>query len=327
MEDKEKKGLSDAARRRAEDAKKARELRKQAQAEMAAEEDKRRAAELLKGQNAGVGQTNRPETAPRETVEAKPETFTPSAEDIKNLLASDPKAAMRAMLEAKGADKEDLDAYAQSDRDNSNLNRILDAFGGRTAYRTQIAEANSRNAEVAENRLNQQLSMMDVSEMAVTIRNYYTEETKKAEQKEEEEKIQKQKNLLLRIPGPIMKLMEHGYILAGIYLLSRPDTERVWIGMAIAFAAYMVLFGWQNGIFGQRAKNPKGYSVILPVLTGAAILFGLSKIRRWLWYSWISGAFYRLLCMVLMIVFAVVGGAIFAGLSGMIESADDKKRK
>ena len=102
MEDKEKKGLSDAARRRAEDAKKARELRKQAQAEMAAEEDKRRAAELLKGQNAGVGQTNRPETAPRETVEEKPETFTPSAEDIKNLLASDPKAALTYYPREKG---------------------------------------------------------------------------------------------------------------------------------------------------------------------------------------------------------------------------------
>ena len=332
MEDKEKKtqqGLSDAARRRAEDAKKARELRKQALAELEAE-DKRRAAELLEKETGTTPvkpqNSSGPQGFPGTVTVTEPEEKKPiiSAEE---LLEKDPKEAIRALLEEKGANKEDLDAYAAGQNVNSHLERILEAFGGRDAYKKNIAEFSLNDPREAEQRLVNTLSMMDVSEIAVLVKNHYKKEAAKAEKKKVDDKIQKEKNLLLRIPGRAMKLLEHGFVLAGIFLWSRPDTERVWVGMAIAFAAYMCLWGIQYGIFGGKAKNPKGYSVILPLILIVVSLFVMEKVRLWLWYSWISGAFYRVICMVMMVVFSVVGGGAFAVLSGMLEPAENKNRK
>lgn len=332
MEDKEKKtqqGLSDAARRRAEDAKKARELRKQALAELEAE-DKRRAAELLEKETGATPvkpqNSSGPQGFPGTVTVTEPEEKKPivSAEE---LLEKDPKEAIRALLEEKGANKEDLDAYAAGQNVNSHLERILEAFGGRDAYKKNIAEFSLNDPREAEQRLVNTLSMMDVSEIAVLVKNHYKKEAAKIAEQKNEEKIEKIRKRPWRVSGPVMKVLQHAYAVAGIFLLSRPKPEKIWIASVIAFVVYMFIMGIQGGLLGRNAKNPKGYSVILPLIFAGISLFAMEKLRKWLWYAWISRAFYRVICFVLMGVFAVIGTGIFTFLTGLIEAPQNTERK
>lgn len=310
-EKKEQKGMSDAARRRAEDRQKARELRKQAMEEAAAE-DKRRAEELLKEKTQDPSKPENEKSKGKTSgIEAKGTKSEPAAPksktiDIGALLAEDPKKAVKVILEEKGVEKEDLDAYAYGDAINAELERLMDAFGGKEEYRKHIAEPTTRKSTEAEKRLSNKLSRTDVSEITVGARKYYKAENLKKEEKKKEEKEKK----LLPIPGVLLRLINHICFFIGLWKLCEKRYDDLFVLIGVALVAYGVgSLGYRWKTKMKMGKNVPLYAFLLEGVSYAAVIFVLNKIREWLWYSWISFEFYRVLLVPIVgafVAFAVV---------------------
>lgn len=316
-EKKDHKGMSDAARRRAEDRQKAKELRKQAMEEAAAE-DKRRAEALLREGNSNSQTQNTGDKTTAAEVKEKSPVITDhkvKTIDMGALLAEDPKKAVKVILEEKGVEKEDLDAYAYGEAVNAELDRLMEAFGGKEEYRRNIAEPTNRKASEAEKRLNSKLSRTDVSEITVGAKKFYQAEKQKKAEKEKAEKS-------LLIPGIILRLANHACFLIGLWVLCVKRYDRL-LGL---IGGALVVYGVAS--LGYRFKMKMGkkvpfYALLIEAISYLIVIFVLNKIREWLWYSWISFAFYRVLLVFIVGVFVVFSVVVYWGIA---ETCDDKDK-